>query len=222
MSKKVMELEILDRSLKGGLIFMFLLLLVSVVAYLSVFNEGLSQAPDNWAAFGSFFGGLIGPAVSLVTLLAVLKTVYLQKELLDTQRSEFSAMQRLQQATFDSQSKQISAAAAMSERDYFDRVRVSCLQMIDRQLLAHENKLDRVDSAIKLAAQLAYEGKRIRPEDIDGMKESHVLIAKVITDLTQLSVRISQDEYASAADLQEHYRGEMVKVFLGQYGDSQQ
>lgn len=219
MSKKIMELNLLGRSLKGGLIGIFILLFVSVLAYLSVFNRGLSHVPDNWAAFGSFFGGLIGPAVSLVTLLAVLKTVYLQRELLDTQRSEFAAMQRLQQATFDSQSKQIAAAAAISERDYFDRVRVSCLQMIDRQLLAHENKLDRVDSAIKLAAQMAYEGRPIRSEDIGGMKENHEIIAKVIADLTLLSIRISQDDYDLAADLQEHYRAEMVKVFKGEYGD---
>lgn len=217
MRKNIQRLTLLDRSLRGGLICLFVLLCAVVITYLSVFNNGFSHSPDNWSAFGAFFGGLIGPAVSLVTLLAVLKTVYLQKELLDTQRAEFAAMQLLQQATFESQSAQIAAAKLVSERDYFDRVRISCLQMIDRQILLHENKLGRVDSAIKLAAKMAYEGKSIRSEDINGMKENHQLIDRVVSDLTLLSIRVSQDEYASATDLQNHYRSEMVKVFKGEY-----
>lgn len=213
MSKKLQRLTLLDRSLRWGGIGLFLLLCAVIATYLSVFNNGLSHAPDNWSAFGAFFGGLVGPAVSLVTLLAVLKTVYLQKELLDTQRSEFAAMQRLQQATFESQSAQIAAANLASEQDYFDRVRISCLQMIDRQILLHENKLGRVDSAIKLAAKMSYEGKPVKSDDIKGMKNNYELIEKVINDLMLLSIRVSQSEYASATDLLDFYRSEMFKVF---------
>lgn len=60
MEQKQSGARLLDRFLKVGLIGIFILLLVAGFVYLSVFNNGLSKTPDNWSAFGSFFGGVSG------------------------------------------------------------------------------------------------------------------------------------------------------------------
>ena len=65
---------------------------LAVVLYRQSFGSGLSLEPNNWSAFGGYMGGVFGPLISFLTLLAILKTIRLQKELLDTQRTEFEAM----------------------------------------------------------------------------------------------------------------------------------
>jgi len=79
-----------------GLAAIFVLLVSLLYFYLSVFNGDVSKRPYNWSAFGSFFGGIFGPVISLVTLFALLRTIQLQKDLLVNQSTEFEALSSLQ------------------------------------------------------------------------------------------------------------------------------
>lgn len=62
---------------------------VAIYVYRLKFGGGLSAEAANWSTFGSYVGGVFGPLFSFLTLLAVLKTVYLQRELLSNQVKEF-------------------------------------------------------------------------------------------------------------------------------------
>jgi uncharacterized membrane protein len=48
------------------------------ICYLFVFGIEISHAHSTWAEFGGFFGGAAGPIFGLLSLLAVLYTIYIQ------------------------------------------------------------------------------------------------------------------------------------------------
>ena len=85
-------------------------LLVSVFFYIDTFSGGISTKSSDWSALGSFFGGIFSPAVSFVTLMAIIITISLQKKFLESQSSEFTKLQRLQESTLNSQKEHLSSA----------------------------------------------------------------------------------------------------------------
>lgn len=121
------------------------LLALAVTIYLYRFKFGgeLSENSSDWSAFGTYIGGVFGPLVSFLTLLAVLKTVYLQRELLDAQREEFDRMNSLQLEAFESQQVQI----ARSDRDALtlqvSAAQESAVRLVEIRINMHERDFDR-------------------------------------------------------------------------------
>ncbi|WP_460060104.1 hypothetical protein [Pseudomonas sp. H2_H09] len=112
-----------------GLAIIFVLLGSLLYFYFNIFDGDVSRKPDSWSAFGSFFGGVFGPVISLVTLFALLRTIQLQKELLTTQSLEFEALSSLQ-------SEQLSATKLS---DY----KTHQLQLLHQQVSMFEQMQDR-------------------------------------------------------------------------------
>lgn len=137
------EIYFLDISIKFGGFLIIFVLLVAAGLYLSVFNNGLSNDADSWSAFGSYFGGILGPLVSLVTLLAVLKTVYLQRELLSAQKQEFERMSDLQRKTFNSQQDQMKIAAKDALELKIAAAQDSAIKTIEMLISTQEKDYDR-------------------------------------------------------------------------------
>ncbi|NWA43849.1 hypothetical protein HX871_07145 [Pseudomonas reactans] len=121
----------------------FLSLVAAIWVYRSKFGGGLSQDSSDWSNFGSYMGGIFGPLVSFVTLLAVLKTVYLQRELLDVQQEEFERMNELQARTFDSQQLQINQAARDAINLQVAAAQDSAIKVIEMRVNMHERDFDR-------------------------------------------------------------------------------
>lgn len=84
--------------------------------YRQEFSGGYSSKSADWSAFGSYMGGVLGPLVSFLTLVAVVRTVYLQRELLNAQREEALALKIA--AAQDTSVKAIDMLMAMQEKDY--------------------------------------------------------------------------------------------------------
>lgn len=84
--------------------------------YRQQFGGGYSPTSGDWSAFGSYIGGVLGPLVSFLTLVAVVRTVYLQRELLDAQREEALALKIA--AAQDTSVKAIEMLITMQEKDY--------------------------------------------------------------------------------------------------------
>lgn len=84
--------------------------------YRRKFGGEFSPVADDWSAFGSYMGGVLGPLISLLTLAVVIRTVYLQRELLDTQRQEALALKVA--AAQDTSVKAIEMLISMQEKDY--------------------------------------------------------------------------------------------------------
>ena len=99
--------------------------------YWTVFGSQLSTNSSDWSAFGSYFGGVFGPLISFCTLLAVLKTVYLQRELLNAQKDEFRAMNSMQSESLEAQSEQLDLARAESKQSEVQSYQTSQINLIE-------------------------------------------------------------------------------------------
>ncbi|VVP26472.1 hypothetical protein PS862_04132 [Pseudomonas fluorescens] len=194
----------------------------AVYCYVDVFGWQFSKNQSDWSAFGSYIGGIFSPLVSFITLLAVLKTVALQRELLATQRSEFKSMQALQQKTFDVQQSQINEAAIKSYVDGIARFREFGLQMIDRHILLFENKLDRAEANIGRYNEVMTVNRiGLKPGLMSEALRQKETSAKMIEHLVALSVTISQDEFSTIESIQDFYRNGMSKVFSNEVAESE-
>ena len=179
--------KLLERSLKIGLACIGFFLVLSVGAYLTVFHDGLSRAPDNWSAFGSFFGGIFGPVVSLVTLFAILITIDLQKRLLSNQAQEFESLSALQRLSHQAQVDQANFSKLSDYKSHQ-------LQLIDQLLNMFEKMQDRYN----------LEAERVKASsELLGTKQNHLVhmdaaiqdMENVASKLIQLSMEVSLREF---------------------------
>lgn len=135
-----------DRYLRFSLFMVFavgLAVIVAVCLYRSQFGGDFSGSSDKWSDFGGYVGGIFGPLVSFVTLLAVLKTVYIQRELLDAQKSEFEHMNALQQQTFESQLNQMTSAASDARALQVSAAQDTAIRVVDQHISIYEKVWDR-------------------------------------------------------------------------------
>jgi hypothetical protein len=128
----------MERLKKSIFSFWFLLVCIVFVCaffasyyYWTVFGSQLSPNSSDWSAFGSYFGGVFGPLISFCTLLAVLKTVYLQRELLDAQKREFKVLHDLQADTLEAQSKQLGLATSDSNKSEVQAYKSSQINLLE-------------------------------------------------------------------------------------------
>ena len=63
-------------------------LIVAVALYFWTFHNGLTQDNSEWAEFGDYFGGVLGPIFALLSFVAIIYTINLQRKDLQLQREE--------------------------------------------------------------------------------------------------------------------------------------
>jgi hypothetical protein len=176
----------LDWHLKLGTLGIMAVLMVSAFLYLRVFNGSLSQDSSAWSAFGSFFGGLFGPLISLVTLLAVLRTVELQKQLLEIQQSEFEGLSSIQRAAnADSRlaeykshqlqllDQQINMFERMQDRYTQQAVNLTSVNrgiVYNSELANLDKGIERTEATVSLLVRLSIEVSLQEFEDVDELK----------------------------------------------------
>lgn len=170
------------RPLNIGLFGLVAFVLVVLGFYLSVFNLGLSHKSDSWSDFGSFFGGLIGPSISFITLIALLRTIDLQLE----QSAHFVA---------DGQNARLS------------EYKTTQLQMLDQQILMFERMLDRYDLEGERIFNLPRHPGSTRDADIKRVDKNIQETDEQVGKLIKLSVEVSLGEFKSIEQL----RLKMVK-----------
>jgi len=124
-----------------------LAVLVAVLLYRFQFGSSLAVASSEWSNFGGYIGGIFGPLVSFVTLLAVLKTVYMQRDILETQKKEFTELMALQRAAALKQDEQLLHAKSEA-----NRVRVQAYQATILNVVESFSSEFRLESNEKLAA----------------------------------------------------------------------
>lgn len=72
-----------------------LLVLLGVIGFYFVSGEQNPRSLNDWAAFGTYVGGIGGPLLSFLALIAVAHTVSLQREALEHERDRQLADQHL-------------------------------------------------------------------------------------------------------------------------------
>lgn len=210
----------IDAVLRSGIAMLVMALVVSCVFYFWVFRYGLSNNPDNWSAFGSFFGGIFGPLISAVTLVALLKTISLQRETMDTQREEYRKLQAQQEASFLEQQQQTELArkALISARvaDY----RAGILQMLEQQCNYQHSAANaysgRINTSLSMLGPLAaMEGS---PENVKAMGDLKVLAERMgkcersAQEISKLSIKLSVKEFGSVDELKRYVELHILEV----------
>ncbi|WP_460371624.1 hypothetical protein ACOYXF_08810 [Pseudomonas sp. Tul1A2] len=193
-------------------VLIVVVLAVAIFAYRYKFGGDLSANSSDWSNFGSYIGGVFGPLISFVTLLAVLRTVFLQRELLETQRDEFQEMQLLQRDTFLSQKEQLRLVAETAEKDQYNRTLDHLLSMVDRHVSLYEGIVDRTTQGVQTLANWAFEGKPVKQEQLLMLANKNDRHKKTLDSLACLSIDLSLTQFSSIPEMREYYRSEMYKI----------
>lgn len=192
----------------------FLALGLSVYFYRQSFSGELSVNPDRWSAFGSYIGGLFGPLISFLTLLAILKTIGLQKELLDTQRHEFDEMQRLQTKTLDSQLAQIERSNAEADRRVVEETRLNVLKTLDNYSIALHREYESKRKGLDQLLQWAMDGKAAPTrEQIDRVRSKISAYEVRLAELTMLYSDLCFKEFTDVSSIKTHFQSEMKRAW---------
>lgn len=202
----------LSSSIKWAINFSPIVLLIcavlAVYGYVSVFGFAFSNNQSDWSAFGSYIGGIFGPAISFFTLLAVLITVFLQRELLDSQRQEFSRMGLLQEKTFERQESQIIAAEAEMQKSRIAECQRGIIRLLEQQINNYSRKLD-------ITADSTYRYLDRNPNDkayADKMAEQAVSLQRAIDSLLGLCIEISISSYSSIDELKQSFGSKFIII----------
>lgn len=197
-------------SIAGLLISLF----ISVYYYRQAFGSTISSDPNYWSAFGTYFGGVFGPLVSFVTLMAILKTIKLQSVLLETQSHEFSVMQEIQMKTLVSQQELSDRALRDSARQEIEACRSNLLAMLDRYMHQAQTRLESSVNRFDTFAQWILDGKAAnRENDVIGLTKMIEGIRREITDLNLLIVDVNFKSFDSAELMREFFNINVQTVF---------
>lgn len=164
-----------------GLAVIFLLLFSLLYFYSTIFDGDVSRRAESWSAFGSFFGGVFGPVISLVTLFALLRTIQLQKELLVTQSTEFEALSSLQ-------SEQLSETKLS---DY----KTHQLQLLHQQTAMLEQMQDRYNGEAERIFLHTTEFHGTKAAALQNMDKAIADSEYKISMLIKLSIKVSLTTY---------------------------
>ncbi|WP_095118639.1 hypothetical protein [Pseudomonas sp. Irchel s3f10] len=164
-----------------GLAVIFLLLFSLLYFYSTIFDGDVSRRAESWSAFGSFFGGVFGPVISLVTLFALLRTIQLQKELLVTQSTEFEALSSLQ-------SEQLSETKLS---DY----KTHQLQLLHQQTAMLEQMQDRYNGEAERIFLHTTEFHGTKAAALQNMDKAIADSEYQISMLIKLSIKVSLTTY---------------------------
>ncbi|MDM9555580.1 hypothetical protein QU926_18320 [Pseudomonas asiatica] len=188
--------------------------IVAFAVYRQAFSAGLSHAPDNWSAFGGFIGGLFGPLISFLTLLAILKTIDLQKQLLKTQRSEFEELQALQAETLRSQRDQIDRANADADRRVLEESRLNLLRTIDNYTAALNIECDTKRRSLETLMNWVMDGKGSPTKDeINKCREKIRQYEKRLAAVMLLYGDLCFEDFNDVSSMKEFYKKEMEKIW---------
>ncbi len=192
------EKDGLDIVLKTSIAVVLISLLIAIVFYRRAFPGPLSFSSNDWSAFGSFFGGVFSPLVAFVTLIALLKTIRLQRKLLVTQENEFKKLFDLQNETYKNQCKQIEQTEEQASMSYISSYQSTSLRMLEQQISLNQSIIERcTKSSYDLIDRLAMEKPGATQAQIDQLlikkEESEIIIDR----LSKLAIKISLQEYKS-------------------------
>ncbi|AUO22491.1 hypothetical protein [Pseudomonas sp. NC02] len=187
---------------------------LSLYYYRTAFAGGLSHQTDDWSAFGTFIGGVFGPLVSFVTLIAILRTIWLQRELLETQRYEFDAMQQLQTKTLASQLTQIERANADADRRVVEETRLNILKILDNFHSALNAEYETKRRGYEQYYQWIMDKKTTpKIDEVEGMRNKLRDYEKRLASLTMLYSDLCLEEFRDVATIKARYESGLQKIW---------
>lgn len=189
-------------------------LVVALYIYRFKFGGELSADSSDWSTFGTYIGGVFGPLISFLTLLAVLKTVYLQRELLDTQREEFDRMNSLQLDVFKSQQEQV----AQSDRDALvlqvSAAQESAVRLVEIRINMHERDFDRqYDMSFRFREEFGNDMDEDNYNRLTSMIDHRDRARESVDLLSKLALDIAVASFTSVAEVREYVKEGVLHVY---------
>jgi uncharacterized membrane protein len=191
----------MDRFKKAVFSFWFLLTLLVFISgafvayyYRKMFGGDLSPLSSDWSAFGSYFGGVLSPLIAFCTLLAVLKTIYLQRELLDTQKAEMININNHQVAASAKQDAQLALAKEEMQVSKVQAYVATQLKLLDTIMAHFRREAEGMAGAISqiMAVKADFDEKKLAAEPSLKKKEE---AERKIALLIALALELSFIEY---------------------------
>ena len=158
-------------------------MIISIVAYRNVFDGSLSELPADWGDAGSFFGGIFTPIIAFATLVAIVITIQLQKQLLATQKSEL-----------DSIKKQALEQSLNEQKKIY-------LSLIEQQIDIRRCNMERASEDAMFMLQKQGEGFTIEKSAIEDNIVQKELLEKQIQVLTNISICFTLQKFSSIAKM---------------------
>lgn len=194
-----------------SVIAVILAVIAAVVAYRYRFGGTLAFQSVEWANFGGYIGGVFGPLVSFVTLLAVLKTVYMQRELLDVQKHEFEELLKFQRLDSVKQDEQLELAKSEANRAKVLAYQTSILNLIESY--SNEFRLDA--NEMFAAAERATSGDL---PILDGIaaeakyRDKCDEARKKVAAFKILALELSVAEFSDVREVKEKFAPRMLEI----------
>lgn len=193
-----------------GVIFSFWFLLTflalaalcaALFVYRMQFGGGFSAQSGDWSAFGSYMGGILSPLISFLTLGAVLKTVYLQRELLETQKQEFINLSQQQVASLQRQDQQLQLSRDESERALVQNYLANQFKLIDVLIAQQQRQVEAMsEAALKITEhEQGSLGQRMRAAE--PALEAKDKAINNVKNLISLSIELSVSEFNSTKEV---------------------
>lgn len=127
---------------------------VAIFLYSKQFGNNLSYKLEDWAQFGDFFGGALGPTFAFFSFLALLHTIVLQNRELRLTREELSDSREIA----DQQKKSI----------ILQRLETTFFQLLTLHYKVRDNLIFKNENGLSAFSQLnqTFEGYRNREESL--------------------------------------------------------
>lgn len=186
-------------------------LVIAVSLYRVKFSGGLSENSSDWSSFGSYMGGIFGPLVSFVTLLAVLKTVYLQRDLLNAQANEFLKLEQYQKTASSKLDEQINIAKSELEISKVQAYLSTQLELLETLRDHFRREADGMgQAAIKLLEMDGFRGLHSKLAE-EPMQKKEIAEQKV-ADLIALSLELSVKTYDTVDEIVKVIGPKMISI----------
>lgn len=188
-----------DTFLKTSTVSLIVLAAISLAFYLSTLGKRLSEKPEDWGAFGSYIGGILGPAVAFVALIAVLRTISLQREALAAQGKQFETIHKLQSDATTAQAKQLDLAEKSAEEQRILAFKSAALKVIECQIAYYEHYSREQTQLAHLVGSVSSQHPEVLEGSIKALKEITARSGKAnarLSDGAELGVIRCNFEYA--------------------------
>ena len=172
-------------------------LVVSIVAYRSIFDGGLSELSTDWGAIGSFFGGIFSPIIAFAMLIAIIVTIKLQKQLLATQVIEFEKMYQIQNATLTAQRSELELSKKHSFEQALNEQKKLFLGLIEQQMNIRRAEMVRASEGVIFLLEQQEKGIPIEKSIIESNAQQKETLERQLQVLTFVSIGFALQRFDS-------------------------
>lgn len=196
-------------SIHSLLMIVGLILGIAVLIVLGLFfwqvRGGFSGDPADWGAFGSYVGGTLATVVAMISAIAVIYTISLQKKILDT-------TQKFSLQTIEQQRKIISSTLEFNESTHLENHRQRLLNVLS----IHLDKLVRKKQGSELTvAKVMEENGLSQPSGRAQFMGSVARVKKINNEMdiiTTAIVKFSREKFDNVDEINEIFDREYLPL----------